>query len=60
MELKRALYNNVVTSIICNNLKVVAVAARDLMHAQSFAAKHGIPRAYGSYEELAKDSEIGE
>ncbi|XP_048095276.1 trans-1,2-dihydrobenzene-1,2-diol dehydrogenase-like isoform X1 [Alosa alosa] len=38
--------------------QVVAVAARDLMHAQAFATKHSIPRAYGSYEELAKDSEI--
>jgi len=36
------------------------VGARDLAHAQEFAQKHGIPRAYGSYEELAKDPEIGE
>ncbi|RXN36932.1 trans-1,2-dihydrobenzene-1,2-diol dehydrogenase-like protein [Labeo rohita] len=40
-------------------IKVVAVAARDLKHAQEFAQKHNIPRAYGSYEELAKDPEIG-
>lgn len=40
--------------------QVVAVAARDLKHAQEFAQKHNIPRAYGSYEELAKDPEIGE
>ncbi|CAM4584483.1 hypothetical protein PO909_031782 [Leuciscus waleckii] len=38
--------------------QVVAVGARDLTHAQEFAQKHGIPRAYGSYEELAKDPEI--
>ncbi|XP_030641955.1 trans-1,2-dihydrobenzene-1,2-diol dehydrogenase [Chanos chanos] len=38
--------------------QVVAVAARDLKNAQEFAEKHGILRAYASYEELAKDSEI--
>ncbi|XP_036401839.1 trans-1,2-dihydrobenzene-1,2-diol dehydrogenase-like [Megalops cyprinoides] len=38
--------------------QVVAVAARDLRHAQEFAERHSIPRAYGSYEELAKDAEI--
>lgn len=37
----------------------MAVAARNLQHAQEFAKKHNIPRAYGSYEELAKDSDIG-
>ncbi|XP_036400183.1 trans-1,2-dihydrobenzene-1,2-diol dehydrogenase [Megalops cyprinoides] len=38
--------------------QVVAVAARDLQRAQNFAKKHGIPRAYGSYEELANDPDI--
>ncbi|NP_001005600.2 trans-1,2-dihydrobenzene-1,2-diol dehydrogenase [Danio rerio] len=38
--------------------QVVAVAARELAHAQEFAQKHSIPRAYGSYEELAEDPEI--
>lgn len=28
--------------------------------AQEFAKKHNIPRAYGSYDELAKDPDIGE
>lgn len=37
----------------------MAVAARNLHHAQEFAKKHNIPRVYGSYEELAKDSDIG-
>ncbi|XP_068616374.1 trans-1,2-dihydrobenzene-1,2-diol dehydrogenase-like [Brachionichthys hirsutus] len=35
--------------------QVVAVAARKLEDAQRFAKKHSIPRAYGSYEELARD-----
>uniref|UniRef100_A0A8D1WXW0 Trans-1,2-dihydrobenzene-1,2-diol dehydrogenase n=1 Tax=Sus scrofa TaxID=9823 RepID=A0A8D1WXW0_PIG len=35
--------------------QVVAVAARDLSRAKEFARKHDIPKAYGSYEELAKD-----
>ena len=38
--------------------QVLAVAARSLDSAQSFASKHSIPRAYGSYEELAKDQEL--
>ncbi|XP_055030031.1 trans-1,2-dihydrobenzene-1,2-diol dehydrogenase [Misgurnus anguillicaudatus] len=38
--------------------QVVAVAARDLKRAQEFAQKHKIARAYGSYEDLAKDQEI--
>uniref|UniRef100_A0A673XVE2 Trans-1,2-dihydrobenzene-1,2-diol dehydrogenase n=1 Tax=Salmo trutta TaxID=8032 RepID=A0A673XVE2_SALTR len=33
--------------------QIVAVAARCLEHAQEFAKKHSIPKAYGSYEELA-------
>lgn len=38
--------------------EIVAVAARYLQHAEEFARKHNIPRAYGSYEELAKDQDI--
>ncbi|KAM9410639.1 trans-1,2-dihydrobenzene-1,2-diol dehydrogenase [Pholidichthys leucotaenia] len=38
--------------------QVVAVTARKLEDAQEFANKHSIPRAYGSYEELARDPEI--
>uniref|UniRef100_A0A3P8SKV1 Trans-1,2-dihydrobenzene-1,2-diol dehydrogenase n=1 Tax=Amphiprion percula TaxID=161767 RepID=A0A3P8SKV1_AMPPE len=38
--------------------QVVAVAARSLKDAQEFAKKHSISRAYGSYEELAKDPDI--
>ncbi|GAA3219422.1 Gfo/Idh/MocA family oxidoreductase [Actinocorallia longicatena] len=33
-------------------VEVAAVAARDLTRAEAFAAKHGIPKAYGSYEQL--------
>ncbi|KAM4703435.1 trans-1,2-dihydrobenzene-1,2-diol dehydrogenase-like [Rhinophrynus dorsalis] len=38
--------------------QTVAVAARDLKHANDFAQTHNIPRVYGSYEELAKDPDI--
>ncbi|XP_076061019.1 trans-1,2-dihydrobenzene-1,2-diol dehydrogenase-like [Oratosquilla oratoria] len=38
--------------------RVVAVAARDLKKAQDFASKHGAKKAYGSYQDLAKDPEI--
>lgn len=40
--------------------QIVAVAARKLDNAQEFAKKHSIPRAYGSYKELATDPDIGE
>lgn len=40
------------------NGEVVAVASRSLEKAQDFAAQTGIPRAYGSYEELIADPEI--
>lgn len=36
----------------------MAVAARDLPRAQEFAATHKIAKAYGSYEELAKDPNV--
>ena len=35
-----------------------AVASRDLGRAKAFAEKFGIPKAYGSYEELAKDPDV--
>ncbi|KAM9366257.1 trans-1,2-dihydrobenzene-1,2-diol dehydrogenase [Symphorus nematophorus] len=38
--------------------QVVAVAARKLEDAQEFAKKHSISRAYGSYDELARDPDI--
>jgi predicted dehydrogenase len=37
---------------------VVAIASRDLAKAQEAAAAHGIPTAYGSYEELLADRNI--
>jgi dihydrodiol dehydrogenase / D-xylose 1-dehydrogenase (NADP) len=40
--------------------RVVAVAAQQLDRAKTFAAEHNIPNAYGSYEELAKDADVGE
>ncbi|XP_078582557.1 trans-1,2-dihydrobenzene-1,2-diol dehydrogenase-like isoform X1 [Branchiostoma floridae x Branchiostoma japonicum] len=55
---------------ICNDFKValdtlpkeehqvVAVAARSLESAQKFAKTHDIPRAYGSYAELAAQEDI--
>lgn len=35
------------------------MAARKVEDAQEFAKKHNISRAYGSYEELARDPQIG-
>lgn len=40
------------------NTKLVAVAARDFNRAKEFALQFQVEKAYGSYEELARDSEI--
>jgi len=39
-------------------VRCVAVGARELGRAREFARRHGIPKAYGSYEELTADSEV--
>ncbi|RPH73327.1 MAG: gfo/Idh/MocA family oxidoreductase [Hyphomicrobiales bacterium] len=40
------------------DLEVVAIASRKLKPAQEWAGKLGIPKAYGSYEEMLADPEI--
>ncbi|KND41531.1 MULTISPECIES: Gfo/Idh/MocA family protein [Streptomyces] len=35
-----------------------AVASRDASRAKGFADRHGVPRAYGSYEELAASADV--
>ncbi|XP_047437004.1 trans-1,2-dihydrobenzene-1,2-diol dehydrogenase-like [Mugil cephalus] len=45
-------------SLPAEDHQIVAVAARKLEDAQGFAKKHSISRAYGSYEELARDPDI--
>ena len=37
---------------------VAAVAARDKSRADAFALRHGIPKAYGSYQDLLADPDI--
>ena len=39
--------------------KIVAIGARSLDSAQKFATEHNIPKAYGGYEGLAKDKNVG-
>src|SRR6202051_425457 len=41
-----------------SNVEVAAIASRDLSKAKSAADQLGIPKAYGSYEELLKDPAI--
>ncbi|XP_015110717.1 trans-1,2-dihydrobenzene-1,2-diol dehydrogenase [Diachasma alloeum] len=38
--------------------QVVAIAARDVTRAEKFAQLHNIPKYYGNYEQLAKDSNV--
>ncbi|KAM6153887.1 trans-1,2-dihydrobenzene-1,2-diol dehydrogenase [Erethizon dorsatum] len=56
------LISNDFTTMLCSlprsDHQVVAVAARELSRAREFARKYGVPRAYGSYEELAKDPNV--
>ena len=37
---------------------IAAVAAREASRAQTYAARHGIPVAYGSYQDLLADPDI--
>ncbi|CAB4550443.1 MAG: gfo/Idh/MocA family oxidoreductase [Actinobacteria bacterium] len=39
-------------------LQVSAVGSRSIDRANAFAARHGIPNAYGSYEELVADNQV--
>lgn len=38
--------------------QIAVVASRSLERAQQFAKMHGVPKAYGSYEQLASDPDI--
>ncbi|XP_066486440.1 trans-1,2-dihydrobenzene-1,2-diol dehydrogenase-like [Tiliqua scincoides] len=38
--------------------KAVAIASRNLKNAQAYAKQHNIPKAYGSYDELAQDPDV--
>ncbi len=40
---------------VCN----YAIASRELTRAQAFAAKWGVRKAYGSYEEMLQDPNVG-
>ncbi|CAG2178837.1 unnamed protein product, partial [Oppiella nova] len=47
-----------VLSMKTTDHEFVAVGARELKSAQDFANLFNIPKAYGSYEELAKDKDV--
>ena len=40
------------------NNQLMAVASRNLINSKKYAKKHNIQKAYGSYEDLLKDTEI--
>jgi predicted dehydrogenase len=43
---------------LCENAELYAVGSRDLGRARKFADEFGFRKSYGSYEELAGDSEV--
>lgn len=45
-------------ALLPDEAEVVAVGSRSLEKAEQFAAEHEVPRAYGSYAELAADPEV--
>lgn len=45
-------------ALLPDEAEIVAVGSRQRGTADDFAAEHGIPRAYGSYEELAADEDV--
>lgn len=46
------------TFALLPEVRSAAVGARELTRAQEFALRHGIPKAYGSYKELAEDPTV--
>src|SRR5882724_961464 len=42
----------------CEHVELVAIASRDLARARAIAADAGIPKAYGSYDELLADPDV--
>jgi predicted dehydrogenase len=42
----------------CERVDVAAIASRDQSKAKDVAIRFGIPKAYGSYEELLADPDI--
>lgn len=54
-----AIANSFVTDLrLLPDAEVAAVGSRTLAAATSFADRHGIPRAYGSWQELAADPDV--
>jgi dihydrodiol dehydrogenase / D-xylose 1-dehydrogenase (NADP) len=43
---------------LVENAQIYAVASRSVSSAMAFAQKHGAPKYYGSYEEMANDDEL--
>lgn len=52
-------FTNALATLPSNEHKVVANAATNLQRAQEFGKLHKIKKSYGSYEELAKDPNVG-
>ena len=42
----------------CAHVELAAIASRDLARARTVAAEFGIPKTYGSYDELVTDHDI--
>lgn len=51
-------FTNALATLSPSEHKVIAVAAKNLSRAQEFSKIHNIKKSYGSYEELAKDTDI--
>lgn len=43
---------------VSSDVRVVAVASRDVARAQAYATAHGIPRALGSYDGLVESNDV--
>ena len=43
---------------VSSDASIVAVGSRDLARARAFADEHGIPEAFGSYEELLASPDV--
>jgi predicted dehydrogenase len=43
---------------LARDVELLAVASRTFERARAFAREHGVPRAYGRYDDLAADPDI--
>ena len=55
----RVSFCSFIPSVVLILIQVIAVASSDLKRSKTFASRYSISSAYGSYQELADDKNVG-